>query len=473
MDEPLSVSEVNLRARGLLEKQFGVLHVSGELSSTRYDAAGHRWFCLKDAKSVLWAVMFRRDAAALRWPAKDGDQAIARGRLTIYPANGKYQIVVQHLEPAGAGALQAAFEELKRRLQAAGLFDPQRKRRLPLLPRRVAVITSPTGAVIRDIVQVARRRFPRCDLLVLAVRVQGADCGAGIAAAIERAGSLGGDQACDLLICARGGGSLEDLWGFNDERVAMALARSPIPTVSAVGHETDFTIADFVADVRAPTPSAAAELVFPIYGELVQGLLQAQLRLAQGMRRRLSAQRLVLRALRSELGDGRRQLNPRQQALSLLQQRLARGFAAQLQRQRQRQQRLLQGLQRAHPQRRLAGLRALHLGTQRQLRGALEAGLRRRRTRLQGVAPSQLMRAAGRQLQGHRQHLTQLTDRLQALSPLAILGRGYSIVRDAAGRVVRDARAVAPGDALQVRPQHGQLRVQVVYTEVDLLGPAG
>jgi len=256
--QALTVSELTRRLQGLLETEFVDVWVEGEVSNLKRAASGHMYFSLKDAGAQIRAVVWKTDARLLRFEPKDGMHVLARGSLRVYPPRGDYQVSVQVLEPLGKGSLAQAFEELKERLEKEGLFAPGRKRPLPLLPRRIAVVTSPTGAVIRDILRVLHRRHPTLEVLVYPVRVQGEGAAGEIARAISALNRLGG---LDVVILARGGGTLEDLWAFNEESVARAIVASRIPTLSAVGHETDVTIADFVADVRAPTPSAAAELV--------------------------------------------------------------------------------------------------------------------------------------------------------------------------------------------------------------------
>ena len=253
-----SVSELTQRLKGLLETQFPDVWVAGEISNLRPATSGHLYFTLKDSNAQLRAVCFRSQARYLKFKPRDGVSVIARGRLSVYEARGEYQLLVELLEPAGLGALQLAFEQLKAKLAAEGLFDTARKKPLPVLPRTVGIVTSPSGAVIRDILRVLRRRYRNMNALLYPVRVQGEGAAQEIVQAIEHLNRRGG---VDVMILARGGGSLEDLWAFNEEDVARAIAASRIPIISGVGHESDFTIADFVADLRAPTPSAAAELV--------------------------------------------------------------------------------------------------------------------------------------------------------------------------------------------------------------------
>jgi exodeoxyribonuclease VII large subunit len=277
MKDIWTVSELNDRIKGLLEESFELLWIEGEVSNLRRPASGHVYFTLKDEKSQIRAVLFRspygpRSAAwspRTRFDLEEGMQIVCRARLSVYTARGEYQLVAEAVEPKGIGALQKAFEQLKQRLQAEGLFEPLRKKPIPFLPRKIGVITSPTGAVIRDILTVTRRRFSGVPILIAPVRVQGAEAPPEIVQAIKDMQSA---TEVDVIILARGGGSLEDLAPFNDEGVARAIFSSRIPVISAVGHETDFTIADFVADLRAPTPSAAAELVLPLKRDLIASL---------------------------------------------------------------------------------------------------------------------------------------------------------------------------------------------------------
>src|SRR5437867_3235119 len=267
-DHPvLTVSELNALARGLLEEGLGTVWVEGEISNLRRYPSGHTYFTLKDAESQVAAVLFRGNAAALRFRPGDGLKVLARGRVSLYEPRGAYQVIVEALEPAGLGALQLAFEQLKARLLAEGLFDAARKRPIPLLPRRIGIVTSPSGAAIRDILKVLSRRFASLGVVLAPARVQGAEAAGEIVAGIAALNRLAG---LDALIVTRGGGSLEDLWPFNEEAVARAIAASAIPVISAVGHETDVTIADLVADLRAPTPSAAAEVVVGSREELAE-----------------------------------------------------------------------------------------------------------------------------------------------------------------------------------------------------------
>src|SRR6202522_4096960 len=279
-----SVSRLNREVRILLERGFGSLWLEAEISNFARPSSGHWYFSLKDAAAQVRCAMFRQRNMLCSFAARDGQKVLVRARVGLYEPRGEYQLIVDHMEDAGLGALKRQFEELSAKLSQEGLFAAERKRPLPGLPRRIGVITSPTGAAVRDILHVLARRFPAAAVLIYPVPVQGAQAAAEITAALELAGRR---AECDVLILARGGGSLEDLWAFNDERLARAIVASPIPVITGIGHEVDFTIADFAADVRAPTPSAAAELVVPDAEEWLKSLQRLGLRLRRGMRQRL------------------------------------------------------------------------------------------------------------------------------------------------------------------------------------------
>jgi exodeoxyribonuclease VII large subunit len=293
-----SVSQLNREARSLLEAGLPPLWVEGELSNLSRPSSGHWYFSLKDREAQLHCAMFRPRNVLTRFAPREGQLVLAYGRVSLYEARGDYQLIVEVLEDSGEGALKRAFEELKTRLAAEGLFALERKRQLPVAPRRIGVITSPTGAAIRDILHILQRRFPAAEVLIYPVPVQGAAAAPAIAAALELANAR---ADCDVLILARGGGSLEDLWAFNDERVARAIFRSLLPVVTGIGHEIDFTIADFVADVRAPTPSGAAQLVAPDRAGWLERLAQLAARFAAAMRRQLGDERAQVEALQRRL----------------------------------------------------------------------------------------------------------------------------------------------------------------------------
>ncbi len=463
--DALTVSQLNNRARSLLERQFAKVTVVGEISGYKI-VSGHHYFQLKDDESQVACVLFRREAEAQGVRLKDGVEVFATGKLTIYGPYGRYQMVLERVEQRGAGALGLAFEELKRRLQAEGLFDAKKKRPLPLVPRRVVVVTSPTGAVIRDIVHVATRRFPKASILVVPARVQGADSAPSIVHALRKVAALAPRLGLDVCIVARGGGSLEDLWCFNDERVARAIAASPLPVVSGVGHETDFTIADFAADVRAPTPSAAAELVFPVHSDLLAMLATRIERSRRAVRQKLDGHRLRLRALKAELGDGRSLLRAQAQRLSLATGRSEDALRRSLARRRSVLADLERRLLRLHPSVHLRELKTAILANQRRLERAMRQRLSREHERLLGLDEA-WRRAARYRLEQKRHELLRLSERVDALGPKKILERGYAIVTDEAGHVVRAASDVAVGAGLGVRLHSGSLGVTVTTRKLD------
>ena len=414
--EILSPSQLNTLARDLLEGAFPMVWVEGELSGVSRPASGHLYFCLKDARAQVRCAMFRPKAGWLKFAPREGVRVLARGRLTLYEARGEYQLVLDHMEEAGEGALRRAFEELKAKLAAEGLFDEGRKRPLPAYVRRLAVITSSSGAAVRDVLSVLGRRFPLLEVDVLPTLVQGSTAAAQITAMLQRASASG---RYDVVLLARGGGSLEDLWAFNDEALARAIAASPVPVVSAIGHETDFSLSDFAADLRAPTPSAAAELLVPHADDLRRRLRATAQRMVATHRARMrqAMQRadrasLRLQALRPQ---ARLQLLARRQAEAL--RRLQSAWARRVERDRARMRREATGLRGTHPSRRLAA-------------DAL---------RLRGLARS-----------------------LSAISPLATVARGYSILLHPDGRVVRSVADASPGDALDARVTDGTLKLQVL-----------
>jgi exodeoxyribonuclease VII large subunit len=315
-----SVSEITRGIKALLEDRFSDVWIEGEISNFRPASSGHFYFSLKDEQAQIRAVMFRGSNARLKFRPENGLHVLAYGRLSVYEPRGEYQIILEHLEPKGAGALQLAFEQLKKKLEAEGLFDEARKRPVPFLPSKIGIVTSPTGAVIRDMIHVLTRRFPDIRILLDPVLVQGEAAAGEIAAAVRR---LGGRGDLDVLIVARGGGSMEDLWAFNEEVVARAIAECPIPVISAVGHETDFTIADFVADLRAPTPSAAAELAVPVKEDLLEGLEGKRRRLRQAVDQKIETLRLHLRQWEAYFRDPGRRLAEILLRLDHLRERLA------------------------------------------------------------------------------------------------------------------------------------------------------
>jgi exodeoxyribonuclease VII large subunit len=432
----LSVSQLTLKIKQLLEEEFEFIWITGEISNFRIPASGHAYFTLKDAAAQIAAVMFRGVRRTLRFEPRDGLSVIGLGRISVYPPRGTYQIILEYLEPAGAGALQQAFEALKAKLAAEGLFDESRKRPLPLLPRKIAVVTSATGAVFHDICRVTLRRFPNLAIQLVPAAVQGAAAVDAIVAAIALANRHAG---AEVIILARGGGSLEDLQAFNSEPVARAIAASRLPVVSAVGHETDFTIADFVADLRAPTPSAAAEIVVPLKTELAARIRHLTDLLHGRIRWRLDLHRARVGEMVARLNGTRRRIDEARLHLDDLVGRMARGLQQRTAYQRQRIRWLEARLAAAHPRQRLARMRERLAATTHRL-----------------IATHRLFVAR------RRQALDPLTARLAALNPLAVLGRGYSVTRRLPGHaVVRDAGTVERGASLEILLASGRLKARV------------
>ena len=432
-----SVSELSLEIKGLLEKRFPDVWVTGEVSNFRGATSGHLYFTLKDASAQIRAVCFRNQARYLKFKPQDGISVIARGHLSVYEARGEYQLYVDYLEPAGIGALQLAFEQLKQKLTAEGLFDAARKKPLPVLPRAIGVITSPTGAVIRDILRVLKRRFRNMNVTVYPAKVQGEGAAEEIAAGI---GYFNKHRIAEVLIVARGGGSLEDLWAFNEEAVARAIAASKIPLISAVGHETDFTIADFVADLRAPTPSAAAELVVRRKQDFIDEIRDRARRITQVIRLKISEARGQLTSLRLHhvFQTIRTRLGERAQRVDECVVELNRLVRVKLTESRQAWIHASSGMVR-YDFRRLLKLKRVELDE--------------RDVKLQSEI--------ARLLVERRNRLVQLASLLKERSPLTILNRGYSITRDTQGHIVRDATQVAVGDDLSIRLARGELGAKV------------
>ncbi|MGM8933502.1 exodeoxyribonuclease VII large subunit [Pseudomonas neustonica] len=430
----LSVSQLNARARQLLEDVFPRIWVEGELSNLARPSSGHLYFSLKDDRAQIRCALFRQHASRLKVAMKDGLQVRARGRVSLYEGRGDYQLIVDSIEPAGDGALRKAFEALKAKLQAEGLFEQSLKRPLPAHPQRIGVITSASGAAVRDIISVFQRRAPFIELVIVPSAVQGREAAPQLVRALQQADRAG----FDALIVSRGGGSLEDLWPFNEEMVARAIADCQTPTISAVGHETDISISDFVADVRAPTPSAAAELLSPDTQALLRQVEQLERRLLQRLRERLGRARLQLDNLRQRLRHPGERLAQQAQRLDELELRLRRALTQQLTQQQQQLTHLRTRLQTQHPGRHLS-----------QLRDQLEQ------------LEARLPRAMQNQLKQQRQQLEQLAQTLHLVSPLATLGRGYSILLDDNGTAVRSASAASAGQRLKARLHDGELNVRV------------
>ena len=435
----LSVSDLNRQVRTLLENRFEMLWVAGELSGVKRAASGHWYFCLKDPDAQVECAMFRTRAQFLDFRPEDGLQVEVRARVTLYEARGNFQLVVEEIRRAGRGALFQAFERLKARLEAEGLFEPARKRALPSFPRAIGVVTSPQAAALRDVLTTLRRRAPMVPVVLYPALVQGE----GAAASVARAIALANARAeCDVLIVCRGGGSLEDLWAFNEEVVARAIVASSLPVVSGVGHETDFSICDFVADLRAPTPTAAAAAASPDR--------EALLDTVSALRRRL-------------LRDGQRIVETREQRVEHLARRLL------------------------TPAERIAreGARVDELA--RRIRACLSGGARERASRLQhavlrwrraapAIAPAQreveragLRLAAGlrQHMRAHERHVSALKTALSHLDPTRVLARGYSIVRNPDGSIRHDSAGLAAGHALDITFSRGGAEVRVGSVRSD------
>ena len=446
----LTVSELTAQVRSLLEEHFTETWVEGEISNCRLWNTGHLYFTLKDSAAQVKAVMFRSALRYLRFKPQDGLRVVARGRISVYDPKGEYQLVCEHMEPEGLGARQLAFDQLKTRLAAEGLFAPDRKRALPALPRKIGVVTSLDGAAVRDIIQVLRRRYANAHIVIRPTRVQGEGAALEIARAVTAIGRV---EGVDVVIVGRGGGSIEDLWAFNEEVVARAIAGCPVPTISAVGHETDVTIADFVADLRAPTPSAAAELVVARKDDFVATIDRLTHRLTATMDGRLHRHLSRLRSLEARPGfggfHGRVALRGRHTAeLShTLRQAISAGLT--------------------HRERRYRTLRLTleSLDVRRQFQ--------RVRTRLVS-ADAQLQAAARAEHQHALRRFQQTAARLDMLSPLAVLGRGYAVCWNAdRTQVLRTAHTVSAGDQVHVRLHEGTLTCQVQTTnEEDSSEPA-
>ena len=395
MSNIYTVSQVNQYIKALLDRdrELTALYVGGEISNYKAYPSGHHYFSLKDGEGAIRCVMFKREAMSLRFRPENGMKVIAFGRVAVFPRDGQYQLYCTSLTPEGVGDLHLAFEQLKQKLYAEGLFDPAHKKPIPKFPKRIALITSSAGAAVRDMLRILGARWPMAEVFLLPVRVQGAEAPGEICAAIAWANQ---HQVADLIITGRGGGSMEDLWAFNDENVARTIYHSAIPVISAVGHEPDVTIADFVADLRAATPSNAAELAVPDQNEVAVWLRQMEGRLAQAMGRKLESARKDLdRAARCRaLQDPMNYVDDKRMVLDYQREKLAAGLNAALNRERQR--------------------------------------------------------------------FGQLASKLDALSPLKVLGRGYAIPRKADGGVVRSVTDVAPGDPLKLRVADGEISCQVV-----------
>lgn len=433
----LSISELNRRARQVLEGNFPLLWVSGEVSNLTRAASGHVYFSLKDESAQVRCVMFRSRAQILPWRLENGQQVEAQVLVSLYEARGDFQLNVEAMRRAGLGQLFEAFARLKAKLEYEGLFAAERKRVLPQYPRAIGIVSSPQAAALRDLLTTLARRAPQVPVVVYPTLVQGEHAAAGIAAAIASANRR---QECDVLIVARGGGSIEDLWAFNEEISARAIADSAIPIISGVGHETDFTIADFAADLRAPTPTAAAELVSAGWFHARHELQLAQDALRSLMRQQIERRAQAVDLLEHRLVSPQQRLQHAQQTLALLQGKLRHAMQTTLRGRDDLTRNLQIALQRARPQ--LAG----------------------RQGKLQ-LLDQQLVSAMRQRLQSGRNTCEQLGNALAHLNPEATLARGYSIVRDANGNIVRDSAQLQAGDAVRMRFGKGGASGHIDCTE--------
>jgi exodeoxyribonuclease VII large subunit len=432
-----TVSELTAKIRDLLAKNFTDITVQGEISNCREAQSGHIYFTLKDDRAQVRCVFFKQQQRGIKFRPEDGLQMTVRGSLSVYETRGEYQIYVESLEPIGLGALQLAFEQLKKRLEAEGLFDPAHKKPLPLLPSRIGIVTSPRGAAVRDVVRILTRRFPNVHLTVYPVRVQGEGSAGEIVKAVK---FFNAKKMVDVLILARGGGSLEDLWAFNEEIVARAIFASEIPIISGIGHETDFTIADFVADVRASTPSAAAELVVQTRAEFDKHIVELRETLAGLVRYRLLELSRRVHELSARRGFRRPLdlLRQQRQRADEMTSRLALGLRARLAQSRKR-------FTAAH-------LRIASFDFRVKI-SAFRLRLEKRTADL-GIRAERLLRAK-------RDRLEKLSLQLQERSPLRVLERGYAIATDAAGNLLRDAAQVVLGDTVAIQLRRGHLTTEV------------
>jgi exodeoxyribonuclease VII large subunit len=420
-----------------IEREYGDIWVEGEVSNFRAHDSGHLYFTLKDEESQIRAVMFRSQARLLRFRPENGMQVVLRGRVTIFEGRGELQLSAEYLEPKGAGALQVAFEQLKAKLEAEGLFDASRKKPLPGLPRCIGIVTSPQGAALRDILNILRRRHHSANALIYPAQVQGETAATEVSAGVKY---FNRTKNVDVIIVARGGGSAEDLAAFNHEGLARVIANSAIPVISAIGHETDFTIIDFVADLRAPTPSAAAELVIRSRQEIESQSEDLRSRLARAMRYRLlMAKQALTEAAQhgafARMVDG---INQRQQKLDDLSFRLEKSERKMIEQHRRRWERAAAAVRHYDVRRVLAGIR--------------------RELASQTAAMATAMRTA---VQRQRSRLGQLEHQIKALSPVAILERGYALVFDSTGKLVKNSAQVEPGDEISARLAHGTLTARV------------
>lgn len=431
-----SISSLNAAAGDLLEHTFKDIWVEGEISNFSSPSSGHWYFSLKDESAQIRCAMFRGRNRLLRFTPSDGDHVLVKAMVSLYSPRGDYQLIITDLEERGTGALQRAYEKLKEKLQNAGLFSPEHKKKLPHFPKRIGVITSPTGAAIRDILSVLKRRFPLIPIVIYPAVVQGQSAASTIVEALTKAEK---HNACDVLILARGGGSLEDLWPFNEEIVAHALFNCKIPIVSGVGHEVDFTIADFVADVRAPTPSAAAELVSPDYQKFIAELQHYHHHLIQLIKKHLAQKKLILNHIQQRIRHPQEKLQHQMQKLDFYEQRMVHSI-------------------KKIWQERIVKLDSLH------------QGLQKNPIREQIKTKSQQIILYQKQMEQHfklqfiykNETLNKLAAQLHALSPLAIFDRGYSATFNEKNQVLTSVGKIKVGEVITTQLKNGKIKSQVI-----------
>ncbi len=445
----LAVSELNRQAKRLLEGHFQQVWVQGEISNLARPQSGHWYFSLKDSKAQIRCAMFRNRNSLLRFKPKEGDELIARGRISLYEGRGDFQLIVDNLQPAGAGALQQQLEQLKEKLRQEGLFDADSKQLLPEHPRHVAIVSSASGAALQDILTVFKRRSPQVLLSVFPVSVQGVGSAEQLTRAIRALSTNSArlNLPIDAVIVARGGGSMEDLWSFNSESLARAIYQCSLPVVSAVGHETDFTLCDLVADVRAPTPTAAAELLSPDNSTLVRGLIQVAQRLQRIMLLRLDSATKDLSQTRRLLRHPGRRLEEHSQRCDDLQQRLLRAMSAQLE----------------------GGRNLLGLNSATLLANSPQHAIELARERL-SASQGRLAPAINSALNHRNANLAHYARMLHTVSPLATLQRGYAIVELETGgeySILRDAKQAAPGQQVRARLAQGQVLAEITAIEAS------
>ncbi len=431
----LSVTELNRQVKSLLESSFLTIHVEGELSNVVKASSGHWYFTLKDKDAQVRCAMFRNRNQYLKYQAKNGDKVVVRAKVSLYPGRGDYQLICDYMEESGVGSLQQAYEALKLKLQQQGLFDPAFKKPIPTHPKHLGVITSPTGAAVHDILTVLKRRFPSLPVTLFPTAVQGNEAAAQIANAIRLANE---DGRCDVLIVGRGGGSLEDLWPFNEEIVAQSIFDSEIPVISAVGHETDVSIADFVADMRAPTPSAAAELISPDQQQILLRLQQIHQRLTDAWKRSHQQRQQQLQWTRARLRHPGDKLKEQAQKLDDLELRMQRAVRHIIERKKQHHTQLQQRYLRCSPLPRITAEQRRMNELQHRLTTLVHNTLKQNSLKLSGLAAT-----------------------LNSVSPLATLDRGYAIVQDEAGKVIQDINNIATDNTVETRLSNGRFLSKV------------